>query len=54
MSKGHSFGISRDFYQKVYVPDSNQLPSCMSYTPGPGSYTVMNKTIGSEGKYWNM
>ena len=54
MSKGHSFGISRDFYQKVYLPESNLVPTSMNYNPGPGSYSVMNKTMGNEGKHWNI
>lgn len=52
MSKGHSFGISRDFYEKVYLPESNHVATTMCYTPGPGSYTVHNKTMGQEGKHW--
>ena len=54
MSKGHSFGISRDFYQKVYLPESSLVPTSMSFTPGPGSYSVHNKTMGNEGKHWNI
>lgn len=54
MSKGHSFGINRDYYEKVYLPESNLVPTAMAFTPGPGSYSVHNKTMGNEGKHWVM
>lgn len=42
MSKAgvYSFGISREYYKKVYVPQSNQTVD--EDLPGPGTYDMQN------------
>ena len=48
----YTFGISREYYKKVYVPDSKQNPDDCS--PGPGTYDDRYKTMGTTGQKWNM
>lgn len=48
----YSFGISREYYKKVYVPDAKLEPDAC--TPGPGTYDTKYKTIGTMGAKWNM
>ena len=39
-SKCFSFGISREAYEKVYMPSRKINPD--KSIPGPGSYTLLN------------
>lgn len=48
----YSFGISREYYKKVYIPEAKQSPD--DCTPGPGSYDDKYKTIGTAGPNWKM
>ena len=48
----YSFGISREYYKKVYVPEAKQVADECS--PGPGTYDSKYKTIGTMGAKWNM
>jgi hypothetical protein len=48
----YSFGISHEYYKKVYVPENKQTPD--ECTPGPGAYDSKYKTIGTDGQKWNM
>ena len=43
----YSFGISREFYKKVYNPEGKQMPD--DCTPGPGTYDDKYKTLGTQG-----
>lgn len=42
MKKGKSFGLSYDYYQRVYTPEMKNYPNPMFFkaNPGPGSYNV--------------
>jgi hypothetical protein len=46
-SKGFSIGISREAYDKVYIP--SRKISIDTSIPGPGSYTLLS-TIGKEAR----
>jgi len=46
----YSFGISREFYKNVYIPEAKQNRDVD--IPGPGTYNSKYKTLGSEGKKW--
>lgn len=48
----YTFGISREFYRKVYVPEAKQMPD--DCVPGPGTYDTKYLTIGSSGQKWNI
>ena len=48
----YTFGISREYYKKVYVPEAKQVADDCS--PGPGTYDTKYKTIGTMGAKWNM
>lgn len=48
----YTFGISREYYKKVYIPEAKGTPD--ENTPGPGTYESKYKTIGTSGQKWNM
>ena len=49
--KAFTFGISREAYEKVYIPSQKQ--SVEKNLPGPGHYTLLN-SIGNEGKKYTL
>lgn len=51
-SKAFSFGISREAYDKVYIP-SQKVPSDVGQLPGPGQYTLLTQ-IGKEGRKYSL
>jgi hypothetical protein len=46
----YTFGISREYYKKVYFPEAKQVPD--ECVPGPGTYDSKFKTIGTSGQKW--
>ena len=51
MTKAFSFGISREAYEKVYVPTQKGNPD--KSMPGPGSYTLLS-TLGREARKYSL
>ena len=50
-SKAFTFGVSREAYDKVYLP--NQKISCEKNLPGPGQYTLLS-LVGHEGRKYSL
>ena len=45
--KAYSFGLSREHFRKVYIPENPQIDPSV---PGPGRYQIPSR-IGQEGQY---
>ena len=50
-SKAFTFGVSREAYEKVYIP--SQKLSVEKNLPGPGHYTLLT-SIGKEGRKYSL
>ena len=50
----YTFGVSRDHYQKVYLPEDPKQTADFSSIPGPGTYSTKLMTIGNEGIKYNI
>ena len=50
-SRAFSFGISRDAYEKVYIP--SRKISTDPTIPGPGKYTLLS-TIGKDSRKFSL
>jgi hypothetical protein len=48
----YTFGVSREHFKKVYIPEAKITPD--ESNPGPGAYDMKYMTLGSSGKKWNM
>ena len=50
----YTFGVGRQNYKKVYLPEDPRIGADFSSIPGPGSYTNKLMTIGNEGQKWRI